>query len=530
MKIVFIADFFREDLLGGAESNDTVLIEYLESRDCIVEKITCIDFNDNYLNKDNFFIVSNFISLKEKYKSKLQKEKYLIYEHDHKYVISRDPSVYKDFNIPKEDIINHDFYKNAIAVVVLSEICKEILQKTLQIDNVFSIGCSLWSDDRLDYINTLIGEEKNKKYAILQSSNPVKNTARAMAFCNKNNIEFDLIKPCGEEELLKQLAKYEGLVFIPGVLETFSRISAEAKMLNCKLATNPRLLGFGSEEIFNMTGESLIEEIRKRKNKALQLFGELIENDIARSTSTEDITVILNCYRRPQYLEEQIAAIRSQTKKPVQIWLWINYHEDNKYFDFSQLSVDRVINNNYNWKYYGRFAAAMLADTEYVALFDDDTIPGKKWFESCLATMKLTPGILGGAGVAVEGDQYRKHARYGWSSQNEETVEVDLVGHAWFFKQDWVKYLWMEKPYTWDNGEDIQFSYCCQKYGNVQTYCPPHPKEDVEVFSSLKGYEYGVDDKASSNSRNHTVFYQQRDACVSNAIDNGWKTVEMRKK
>ena len=57
-----------------------------------------------------------------------------------------------------------------------------------------------------------------------------------------------------------------------------------------------------------------------------------------------------------------------------------------------------------------------------------------------------------------------------------------------------------------------------------------HPKEDVEVFSSLKGYEYGVDDKASSNSRNHTVFYQQRDACVSNAIDNGWKTVEMRKK
>ena len=86
-----------------------------------------------------------------------------------------------------------------------------------------------------------------------------------------------------------------------------------------------------------------------------------------------DITVILNCYRRPQYLPEQIAAIRNQTKKPVQIWLWVNYHEDNKDFNFSNLNVDRVIKNDYNWKYYGRFAAAMLADTKYVALFDDDT-------------------------------------------------------------------------------------------------------------------------------------------------------------
>ena len=127
------------------------------------------------------------------------------------------------------------------------------------------------------------------------------------------------------------------------------------------------------------------------------------------------------------------------------------------------------------------------------------------------------------------GKQYRHHTRFGWSSQNEDIVEVDLVGHAWFFKQSWLKYLWMEKPFMWDNGEDIQFSYCCQKYGGVKTYCPPHPTSDLSMHSSLKGYEYGVDDKASSNSRNHGVFYKQRDACVSNAIDNGWKTVEMRK-
>jgi hypothetical protein len=105
-----------------------------------------------------------------------------------------------------------------------------------------------------------------------------------------------------------------------------------------------------------------------------------------------------------------------------------------------------------------------------------------------------------------------------------------LVGHAWFFKRDWLQYLWREKPFMWDNGEDIQFSYLAQKYGNIDTYVPPHPKNDPTKSSSLKGYEYGVDSKATSTPENHKIFYPQRDACVRNAIANGWKTVRMRNK
>ncbi len=87
----------------------------------------------------------------------------------------------------------------------------------------------------------------------------------------------------------------------------------------------------------------------------------------------------------------------------------------------------------------------------------------------------------------------------------------------------------MEKPFTWENGEDIQFSYCAQKYGGIKTYCPPHPNNNKEMFSSLKGYEMGVDEKATSRARNHHVFYAQRDACVKNAVLNGWKIVRIKK-
>ena len=44
--------------------------------------------------------------------------------------------------------------------------------------------------------------------------------------------------------------------------------------------------------------------------------------------------------------------------------------------------------------------------------------------------------------------------------------------------------------------------------------------------SSIKGYEYGVDDKASSHTKNHSKFYAQRDSCVQNALRNGWETVK----
>ena len=99
---------------------------------------------------------------------------------------------------------------------------------------------------------------------------------------------------------------------------------------------------------------------------------------------------------------------RNQTIPPKQIWLWINKHQDNDGFDFDSLNVDRIFHNDYNWKFYGRFAAALLADTEYVALYDDDTIPGSQWHENCLQTMGTHEGILGSAGIILKSKEYIK--------------------------------------------------------------------------------------------------------------------------
>jgi hypothetical protein len=89
--------------------------------------------------------------------------------------------------------------------------------------------------------------------------------------------------------------------------------------------------------------------------------------------SKNGITVILNAYKRPGYLQQQVAALRAQSVPPAQIWVWCNDSEKPTP-DFSSL-VDRVLVSNFNWKFFGRFTLASLAQTTYVAFFDDDILP-----------------------------------------------------------------------------------------------------------------------------------------------------------
>ena len=238
------------------------------------------------------------------------------------------------------------------------------------------------------------------------------------------------------------------------------------------------------------------------------------------------ITTILNCYKRPNYLREQVDAIKKQTCKGEEIWVWVNKSPENEGFDFSKVGADKIILSDCNFKYHARFSLGLLARTEFVAFFDDDTIPGDMWYENCVNTMNDTPGILGGAGVQLTTYGMYPYTRQGWPSQNENTVEVDLVGHAWFLKREHLKYLWYEVPYSFDNGEDMQLSYLGQKHGGLKTYCPPHPKENSRLSSSTKPI-YGDDSKASYKGAVTSIqnFKKQRDDNVKFFIDAGWRTV-----
>jgi len=213
----------------------------------------------------------------------------------------------------------------------------------------------------------------------------------------------------------------------------------------------------------------------------------------------EVITVVLTFYRRPHTIIEQLEAIKSQTRKPKEIIIWKNSSE----FDLPKEVKDdtsiTIIDSTKNFGVWSRFSCALLANTPYVCVFNDDTIPGKKWLENCVNTMKKVNGLLGTIGLIFKKDKgyESEYPRMGWEAMNNEIQQVDIVGHSWFFKREWIHQLWSAVPnynFFFKSGEDIAFSWALQKIG-INTYVPPHPREDQEMFGSIpsKAWKYGLE-------------------------------------
>ena len=122
-------DFFADQIEGGGELNNEIVVEDLSSKGFEVKKINSHDLSIEELEmcKDYFFIISNFINLSEESKEYLEKNcSYAIYEHDHKYLTTRNPAVYKDYLAPPDAIINYEFYKNAKSVFCQTKFHSEI--------------------------------------------------------------------------------------------------------------------------------------------------------------------------------------------------------------------------------------------------------------------------------------------------------------------------------------------------------------------------------------------------------------------
>ncbi len=206
----------------------------------------------------------------------------------------------------------------------------------------------------------------------------------------------------------------------------------------------------------------------------------------------EGISAILTLYKRPYNLVKQVEAILEQTIKPSEILLFQDKVE-NEIIEIPS-SIKNKFNNIYvapkNIGVWGRFNFARSAQNELIFIFDDDTIPGNKWFENCVNEMKKEEALYGTNGVLMDRpkDYPLKNSfqRIGWYGPNSRTVPVDFVGHCWFFKKKWLDYLFenTENMQAYKIcAEDMTFSYKLQQHG-IKTLVPPHPMTDLQMWGN----------------------------------------------
>jgi|ERR1035437_3157928 hypothetical protein len=253
----------------------------------------------------------------------------------------------------------------------------------------------------------------------------------------------------------------------------------------------------------------------------------------------DTITVILNGYERGLCLNEQYNALQQSTIKPNEILLWYNQPEIG---DINYDIMEKVPTafSNLNMGVWARFSYALNAKSEYICIFDDDMIPGKKWLENCMSTMKTHTGLLGSVGLLYllpnppqNSSYYEKYIRFGWINNGhvDISVQVDLVGHVWFFKKEWLSYFWRELPDPKYNicGEDMHFSYMLQKYANIKTYVPPHPINDKEMWGNIIDDKYAADSNSlwetNKESLNGEPFKNLMNEFFIDQRKNGWKLI-----
>jgi len=247
------------------------------------------------------------------------------------------------------------------------------------------------------------------------------------------------------------------------------------------------------------------------------------------------VTVILNVYKRLDYLEDQLESIRNQTV-PTDIWIDYTVPEGESMYDLTEIAPDAkiTIHVNQNFHHIGRFYHAFNSQTPYIFIIDDDIIPGNNYIQHCLDTMEQVGDcVLTTYGLILNPriPKYDPIKRFGWHNLLSNGLgfkspqKVDMAGHSWFFKKSTLKYITYEDPIVQNNGEDLHFSYCCNKYGNLPIIVPSHEKNKPENLGCdiVKGIKYGNDNHATWKKKDHQTL---RDSIVKHQIENGWKLVK----
>jgi len=240
-------------------------------------------------------------------------------------------------------------------------------------------------------------------------------------------------------------------------------------------------------------------------------------------------SVILTAWSRPQYLEEQVESVLNQTVRPQEIILWYNappkklgMFERKQLVSFKNDKYVKKIICDYNFGIIPRFTLASCLESEYVCIFDDDTMPGERWLENCLNYVDSEQDLCGTIGLRYlsKTNLQTEKPRMGWESMNEKLEYVDLVGHSWFFRREWAKHFWEEDPVSYTFGEDIHFCAMLQRHG-IRSACPPHPQNDKSLWGSVKP-ERGVDKVAISCSSGTSKEFWR---VVKHEIERGYKPI-----
>ena len=250
-RVVFVADLFAEDYVGGAELTTEAIIDLSPTK---VFKLHSASLTEELVikNLDKTWILCNWAGASRDGLVALVNYgcSYYVVEYDYKYCKFRSSHLHKLqlLNDCKCHLEAHGqfvgaFYKRAKQVFFMSEEqMKEYhrLLPTFQEVGNSQVLSSVWKESDLVRLSGIRSSRTsdNGKWVVLSGGTWIKNQEATEAYCKAKGLPYDLVGGMPYHDFLTTLGQYKGLVFHPAGFDTCPRLVVEAKLMGLELDLN----------------------------------------------------------------------------------------------------------------------------------------------------------------------------------------------------------------------------------------------------------------------------------------------------
>jgi hypothetical protein len=244
-KVVFIADMFVDEYVGGAELSTQCLID-CSPYEVIKIKSKDLTKEDIEKHRNEYWVFTNFFYMRQGLIPQIiAKLEYSIVEYDFKYCFYRSPDLHEQaegYPCKCHNFMLDQFYGMAKTVFYMSERQAQWFENRMpEVRNAYILS-SLFDDKTLDNIKILKKETRKDSWAIIYSNSKIKGFDAAVKYCEEKKLSYHVLRDLEYEKLLSELSNFHGFVYLPIGGDTCPRTVIEAKLLGLELILNDNVL------------------------------------------------------------------------------------------------------------------------------------------------------------------------------------------------------------------------------------------------------------------------------------------------
>ena len=314
-KVVFVSDFFVDEIIGGAELTTQALVEScpfdyirVKSKDVTIETL------QKY--QEAYWIFGNFTGLNHNLiPTFVGNMRYSVLEYDYKFCKYRSVEKHEhETGMPCDcsgstlgKLISAFYFGSDQMFWMSSEQEKRYTDIYPFLESKGRVLGSVFSKEDLRRLEFLKGGSNKGGWIAQYSESWIKGTQDAVQWCESNELGCELFSGLTRSELLNKMYNAKGFCFLPRGGDTCPRVVIEAKILECELHINNNVQMANEAWFDKGTRDSILAHLKTLPSR----FWNDIKKKMDITSTVGAYTTTYNCISQNYPFEECINSLKA---------------------------------------------------------------------------------------------------------------------------------------------------------------------------------------------------------------------------